>query len=65
MNTKPAVLENFVFDWALYFHLCEVCRFQNLVALESPIKHTLNNIFIKYTRDVIEYKFANKEQPVV
>ena len=41
MNLKPAVSKNFVFDWALCFRLCEVYRFQNLVGLESPIKHAL------------------------
>ena len=39
MNLKPALLKNFVFDWALCFGLCEVYRFQNLVGLELPIKH--------------------------
>ena len=38
MNLKPAVLKNFVFDWAMSFRLCEVYRFQNLVGLELPIK---------------------------
>ena len=41
MNMKPAVLMKFVFDWTLCFRLCEVCRFQNLVRLKSPIKHIL------------------------
>ena len=40
INLKPAVLKNFVFDWELCFHLCKVYRFQNLVGLELPIKHT-------------------------
>ena len=40
MNLKPAVLKNFVFDWELCFHFCEVYRFQNLVGLELPIKHS-------------------------
>ena len=41
MNPKPAALKKFVFDWALCFRFCEVYLFQNLVGLESPIKHTL------------------------
>ena len=41
MNPKSAVLKNFVFDWVLCFRLFKVYRFQNLVGLESPIKHTL------------------------
>ena len=43
MNLKPAVLKNFVFDWALCFGLCEVYRFQNFVGLELPIKHALKD----------------------
>ena len=35
------VLQNFVLDWKLCLHLCEIYRFQKLVGLESPIKHTL------------------------
>ena len=31
-----------VFDWEIYFRLCEVYCFQNLVGLELPIKHTLS-----------------------
>ena len=42
INLKPAALKNFVFDLELCFRLCEVFRFQNLVGLEFPIKHTLN-----------------------
>ena len=55
---KHAVLKDFVFDWALCFHLCEVNCFQNLVGLESPIKHTLRNdlqkgdLGYKYSRGV-------------
>ena len=41
MNLKPAVFKNFVFDWELSFHLCEVYRFQNKVGLEIPIKNSL------------------------
>ena len=44
MNLKPAVLKNFVFDWALCFCLCEVYRFQNLVGLQLPIKHALKEV---------------------
>ena len=54
MNLKPAVLKNFVFDWALCFRPCEVSRFQNLAGLESPIKHTLN--FIEFF--LIFFNFA-------
>ena len=38
---KPAVLMNVVFDWVTCFCLFEVFRFQDLVGLELPIKHTL------------------------
>ena len=42
---KPAVLKTFAFDWALCFRLCKVVyRFQNLVGLESPIKHIRNRV---------------------
>ena len=44
---KPAAFKNFVFDWELCLRLCEAYRFQNLVGLELPIKHTLNFIKIK------------------
>ena len=40
LSLKPADLKNFVFDWELCFRLGEVNRFQNLVGLELPIKHT-------------------------
>ena len=43
MNLKPTVLKNFVFDLAMYFRLCEIYHLQNLVGLELPIKHALNN----------------------
>ena len=36
-----SVLKDFVFDWEMYFLFCEFCRFENLVGLELPIKHTL------------------------
>ena len=42
VTPKPAVFKMFVFDWEIYFRLCEVYRFQNLAGLELPIKHTLN-----------------------
>ena len=40
INLRPDALKNFVFDWKCLC-LCEVYRFQNLVGLELPIKHTL------------------------
>ena len=43
MNLKRAILKKFVFDWGIYFCLCEVYRFfQKLVGLELPIKNTLS-----------------------
>ena len=49
MNLKPAVLKNFVFDWALCLRLCEVYHFQNLVGLELPIKHAFVVIFLVFS----------------
>ena len=43
INLKPAVLKNFVVDWALCFRPCEVYRFQTLAGLEAPIEHTLKD----------------------
>ena len=42
VNLKPTALKNFMFDWELCLRLYEVYRFQNLVGLASPIKHTLH-----------------------
>ena len=44
-NLKPAVLKNFVFDSALYLHLCEVDRF--MVGLELSIKRALNDVIFR------------------
>ena len=38
---KPVDLKNFVFDWEMCFYHSKVYRFQNLVGMEIPIKHTL------------------------
>ena len=49
INLKPAVLKNFVFDSELCLRLCEVYRFENMVGLELPIKHTLRNSNLRNT----------------
>ena len=51
---KPAALKNFVFDWELCFHLCEVYHFQNLVGSELPIKHTLGEEEAALVRILVE-----------
>ena len=56
MNLKPAVLKNFVFDWALCFRLCEVYRFQNLVGFELPIKHAPKQLMWAFPDLSFEYQ---------
>ena len=46
-SETSAFLKNLVFDWEMCFHLCEVYRFQNLVGLELPIKHTLYDVLFQ------------------
>ena len=43
MYLKLAVFGEFMFDWEMCYHLCEVYHFQESVGLELPIKHTLLN----------------------
>ena len=58
MNLRGAVLKNFVFDWEMCFCLCEIYRFQSLVGLELPIKHTLKNTDPDFQNDTLFDKNA-------
>ena len=58
MNLEPKsdAFKNFAFEWEMNLYLCEVYRFQNLVGLEIPTKHTLKNnmLFTDFLRIFLE-----------